>query len=108
MIRYDSKLANRIMHLVARYYKITDAELKSSTRAPKYSEPRHVAMYCLNKFAGTGYAPTAKIFDMSHCTALYAIKKVQDWINMPILNGEAVKCVTYVKTTIDNDKTTKE
>ena len=95
-----------IIHSVADYYGITEEQLCLGDRRREYSEPRHVAAYCLRSFAGMEYKTIGRLFGgKTHRAIIYAVTKVDDWRKKPILNKKAAECIAYVLT---NNKTNEE
>lgn len=95
--RVDQTLVENILHLVAEYYEVQESSILYGNRERRYSEPRHVAMYCLYQFAVMNYLSLARMFGKkSHRTVMYAVEKVREWRYNPKLNKKAADCIQYV------------
>lgn len=91
------ELTDYIIHSVAKFYGITTDELKYGNRGRRFSEPRHVAAYCLRSFTALSFPKIAEILgNKTHRTIIYAVDKVDDWRKNPILNKKAAECIMYV------------
>lgn len=96
-------LKDCIIHSTAEYYDIPEECLLYGNRERKYSEPRHVVAYCLYRFAGMSYPAIARLFNKkSHRTIIYAVAKIDAWVNTPAMNKTAVECINNVLDYINN------
>lgn len=96
-----------IIDTVAAYYKIPREVLMYGNRERRSSEPRQVAAYCIYKFSDKSYPFIAKLFNKrTHQTIMYAVRKVSEWMDNPILNKEAVNCIQCVlkHKNLDNER----
>lgn len=89
---------DRIIASVAEFYGITEQELCKGNRERKYSEPMHVAAYCIRRLLRMPYQSIAKVLgDKNHATIIYAEQKVGYWAEHPVFNRHAAECVTKIK-----------
>lgn len=87
----------QIINDVARYYGITPDELIHGDRHRAFTDPRHVAAYCLHDRLGLCYSSIGRMLGgKRHATIIYAVRKVDDWVNMPRLNPRAVNCINCI------------
>jgi chromosomal replication initiation ATPase DnaA len=95
--KFDQSLVDNIVHLVAEFYEVQQDAMLYGNRERKYSEPRHVAMYCLYQIAMMPYPAITELFGKkSHRTTMYAVEKVREWKYNPKLNKKAADCIQYV------------
>lgn len=87
---------NDIINQVAEIYGITADELIHGRRQRRICDARHVAMYLCHRILGMSKRAIGAIFGKDHGTALYAIKKVSDYVAEPRYNREAAECVQTI------------
>lgn len=90
--------AQQIINDVAGYYGITPGQLIHGDKHRKYSEPRHVAAYMMRTDLKMVFRAIGELLgDKKYSTIMYSVRKVNDWVNMPRLNPDAVKCINQLK-----------
>ena len=81
----------QIINDVARYYGITSDQLIHGDRHRKFSDPRHVAAYCLRVNLRMSYATIGSMLGgKCHATIMYSVNKVSGWMSLPRLNPAAI------------------
>src|SRR5690606_31487643 len=67
-----------IQRIVAEYYKIRIADMKSSSRAKPIVVPRQIAMYLIKKFLDKSLVDIGRAFgDRDHTTVINSLEKVE-------------------------------
>ena len=75
-----------IKQIVAEFYNLPDDKISSKIRLREVVEPRQVAMYFYKKYTNLSLVKIGKLFSdsghvFSHCTTLYSISKVNDYLD---------------------------
>lgn len=88
----------QIINDVALYYGITPRQLLHGDRHRVYAEPRQVTAYLFRTLLKLSFQTIAMLLEKkTHATIIYAVRKVNDWVNMPRLNPHAVNCINQIK-----------
>lgn len=88
----------QIINDVARYYGITSDQLIHGDRHRKFSDPRHVAAYCMRVNLRMSYATIGSMLGgKCHATIMYACRKVEACMKYPPINPDAVNCINQIK-----------
>ena len=86
--------AQQIINDVARHCGITPDQLVHGDRHRVYTDPRHIAAYCLHVGLGLEYSAIGRMLGgKSHGTIIYAVDKVAAWMRLPQLNPETVRFI---------------
>ena len=64
--------------IIAEEFGATVDELKSRSRVLHIKDARNVAMWYYRNFQKMSYAGAALLFERDHCTAIWAVRKVDD------------------------------
>lgn len=88
----------QIINDVADHYGITPLQLIHGDRHHVYTDPRHVAAYCLHVRLGMGYSTIGRMFGKRHATIIYAVDKVASWLKYHQLNR---KTATFISKLTD-------
>lgn len=64
------------------YFKISKNLLVSNFNDREVVEPRHISMYCMNKYQGLTLQEIGKLFNRHHSTIISSNKKVQGFIDI--------------------------
>ena len=90
---------NEIISAVARHCGITPDQLVHGDRHRVYTDPRHIAAYCLHVGLGLEYSAIGRMLGgKSHGTIIYAVDKVAAWMRLPQLNPETVSFINTLLT----------
>ena len=91
--------AQQIINDVARHCGITPDQLVHGDRHRVYTDPRHIAAYCLHVGLGLEYSAIGRMLGgKSHGTIIYAVDKVAAWMRLPQLNPETVSFINTLLT----------
>lgn len=87
-----------VISAVGSFYGITGNQLRRGNRERRYSEPRHIAAYCMYRMLHMSYWTIADVFGYrSHRTVVYAVDKVSYWVDHPVFNRKAANCVKQIR-----------
>ena len=91
--------AQQIINDVARHCGITPDQLVHGDRQRVYTDPRHIAAYCLHVGLGLEYSAIGRMLGgKCHGTIIYAVDKVAAWMRLPQLNPDAVHFINALLT----------
>lgn len=77
-IQDESITIDTILKVVCNYYNITIADIKGSKRNPKFSTPRHIAVYLSRKLADRTFTEIAgELGGRDHTTIMNSNKKIE-------------------------------
>lgn len=83
-----------ILVAVAKYFELTMADLKATTRVKSVAVPRQIAIYLIRKRVGVGFKEIGKCFGgKDHTTILHAYRKISDAVCKSGLIPEAVAAI---------------
>ena len=103
MVRHVLNDANRreltvapeeVISLVARHFNLRLRDLRSTSRSPRVTGPRQIAMYLVRRHCGLSYPEIGRRFGRHHTTALHSDRLVQRQLDQ---NGSLRAAVTLLE-----------
>ena len=87
--------AERLIDVVAAYYKVEPGDIRSSRRSQDLTVPRHIAMYLAHEIMSLSYPKIGSVFGgRKHTSALYAHKNVKIAISEDPAVAEVIREIT--------------
>jgi chromosomal replication initiation ATPase DnaA len=71
-----------IKETVADLLNVTVEQMESTCRKREFVKPRHIAMYCLNKYTDLSLAKIAWEFHREHCDVIHARKSINGQLDI--------------------------
>ena len=99
---------NEIISAVASDYGITPEQLVNGGRHRKYSEPRHIVVYCLREFLEMYYKTICSVMGQTRGNHIASVKQVQAWVDNRRLNQDGAACVRHVWRLVTDTHTEEE
>ena len=76
--RSEAPSVSAIQDAVCTTFDITRTELLSSSRTPRITRARHMAMYLTRELTGQSLAEIARSFNRDHSTVLHAVRRINN------------------------------
>ncbi len=66
-----------IMNAVCAHYKLKAKEIRGTSKARMYAQPRQIAMYMMRQYTSLGVREIASFFQKDHSTVVHSCKKIE-------------------------------
>lgn len=76
---------------IARYYRVSVAELEGDNREKRISQARQIAIYLARELTSLSFPQIGKAFGRDHATVIHAYRKVKDLEGVPLFRQELLE-----------------
>lgn len=79
---------------VARYYDLSEADIRSPSRTRKHVNARNIAMYLIRQITGLPTTEIGRIFERDHSTAVHSLDQVETRLQTDPSYSQIIKDIT--------------